>query len=53
MKRDMEFIRELLLKIEEKESRFDYVATDSKTEYHLDLMIEASLIKAEKNSLYG
>lgn len=48
MKRDMEFIRKLLLKIEKEESRFDYVAIDSKTEYHLDLMIEENLIKAKK-----
>lgn len=48
MKRDMEFIRELLLKVEEEELRFEYVATDSKTEHHLDLLIEVGLIKAEK-----
>lgn len=48
MKRDMEFIRELLLKVEEEESRFDYVATDSKTEHHLDLLIEVGWITAKK-----
>lgn len=48
MKRDMEFIRELLLEVEKEESRFDYFVTDSKTEHHLDLLIEVGWITAKK-----